>query len=157
VPYAENGFLDSCFIDRYQHKDVTSVANTLKKYLLFPSFVGLTIVILGFFLLALIKRRVITSIKDGVRILLFFASWYYCSFSLVTFLKISMNDTFCNVHPNSVSGHFNFVAFSLLSVYSASLIIGWRDKSFMIFYSIYSLVAAFLMADTFFDGYHSLR
>ncbi|KAL9649627.1 hypothetical protein ABK040_003304 [Willaertia magna] len=95
--------------------------------------------------------------KEVLLNLLYICTWYYISFSLVVFLKISIGDTICNKHPNSVSGHYNFMIYSLLTVNLLSLLTGWRNRIFWICYIIYLSLAIILLADTFFDGYHSFR
>lgn len=48
---------------------------------------------------------------------LYLAAWYYCTFNLVTFLKLYLEDTSCNHHANSISGHFNFYVFAIFSLF----------------------------------------
>lgn len=99
---------------------------------------------------------------------LFAVAWYYCSWILVGILKQIINDVNCGVHPNSVSGHYNFFTFSILSVLAlklkfdkeqhAACAFKWtRDLFFIIPYMVFVLLSVFILRDTYVLGYHSMR
>lgn len=102
-------------------------------------------------------------------------AWYYCSWILVAILKQIINDTSCGRHPNSVSGHYNFFTFAILSVLFLKLKFDSEQSEegnrsgrradrvtlmsavFGIFYVLFIAGSMLSLWDTYFLGYHSLR
>nr|CAG4713131.1 unnamed protein product [Naegleria fowleri] len=152
--------LDKCFMDRFDKSQV-HFAITIKKYFLFPAYTALTLLGIIAMLLFSYARQyspifICKNWKQTLRMVVQISSWYFCSHALVIFLKIWISDHSCNIHPNSVSGHYNFVLYSLITTYCGCAMVGWRDKKFWIFYSLSLVFGVSVMLDTLIFGYHSL-
>lgn len=150
-----------CFLDRFS-KEKVHVAITIKKIVLFPAYSLMTFIGLAYLIYHSFRNSnngvsLCNNWQDCFGMIIQYVTWYMCSNALVVFLKIWIADHTCNKHPNSVSGHYNFVLFSLLSMIVMSGLTGWRNKGFKIFYTVYLLLGFFVMLDTLFFGYHSLR
>ena len=158
-----NDYVDVCLVDRFEKKEqVVSNAIYLKKTFLFPSFLVLTLFGIVITLIYSYKKQYSPSThcrnwKETLRAILQFSSWYYCSYSVVIFLKLYIGDHTCNIHPNSVSGHYNFILFSVFAFYILLKMVGWNDWKSTAFYYLYVFVGVAIMLDTFVFGYHTFR
>lgn len=56
------------------------------------------------------------SSSRAIYLTLFTVSWYHISWGFLLFLKQYLNDSRCNIHPNSISGHFHYFVFSMLTL-----------------------------------------
>ena len=102
--------------------------------------------------------------------------WYLGFYFLCNALKGYMGDATCNVHANSISGHYLFHLYSGLallhihaqqthathySVLSAAfhqrLFASNVSKLFMFVWVCYALLSAIILMNTYLHGYHSLR
>lgn len=58
----------------------------------------------------------LSSPKRAIFLTLFTVSWYHISWGFLLFFKQYLNDVTCNIHPNSVSGHYHYFVFSMLTL-----------------------------------------
>ena len=112
---------------------------------------------------------------DLLKVLLAYM-WYLAAYFTCNALKGYMGDSRCNVHANSISGHYLFHLYSGLAllhlhaqqthatVYSvvsphfyARLFHSNVSKLFMFVFICYSLLSAIILMNTYLHGYHSLR
>merc|ERR1711879_1113371 len=91
--------------------------------------------------------------------------WFASTHGIGVTLKTLINDCNCNVHANSVSGHFAFFTFymlahPLLAAYlprpHTSSYSGWIWL-FVPAYIIFFVGASITLSNTYLGGYHSLR
>jgi hypothetical protein len=102
--------------------------------------------------------------------------WYLAAYFLCNALKGFMGDLTCNVHANSISGHYLFHLYcglallhlhasqthatqcSLLSsAFYQRLFRSNVNKLFMFVLTCYALISAIILMNTYLHGYHSLR
>jgi hypothetical protein len=137
--------LDYCFIDRFESEVKNS--NIFYNILLFLLIINII------FSLLMIKSNVLNLLYK----LIYIIGWYYCSNSLLNYLKIYYEDKNCNVHFNSISGHSNLIIFSLLSIMYLR-IENYEENNFYIFFHLlYFVFSLIVITQTYIFGYHSLR
>ena len=112
---------------------------------------------------------------DLLKVLLAYM-WYLAAYFLCNALKGFMGDNTCNVHANSISGHYLFHLYSGLallhlhaqqthathhsivsSAFYQRLFASNISKLFMFVWVCYSLISAIILMNTYLHGYHSLR
>ncbi len=112
LKYESSSFWDSCVIQRFDDMlkplDNVGVANVIA----FRISLLIVAIMLVLFVFGNDNNRL-----NRLYHVLFTGAWYYCTWNIVTFLKVLIGDISCNKHANSVSGHFNFYVFSLLSLF----------------------------------------
>ncbi|KAL0480292.1 hypothetical protein AKO1_007062 [Acrasis kona] len=162
VYYEHNkeSFFDMCVVARFdeQKKPVREIAAA-------NTFVFKTsVTVVGVMMLLLVvgnsNRRISRLFQT-----LFTCGWYYCTWNVVAFLKLFLNDATCNRHANSVSGHFNMYIFALLSLSCLNSRLMTRDTKwtygfkilFNVLYVAFAVTSGFTLYETVFLGYHSVR
>lgn len=93
-------------------------------------------------------------------LVLFSIGWYYTTLMVVILLKYFLEDRNCSKHPNSVSGHFNIVVFSFLTLVHLKFHNQLNPKLKLLYFLsfIVSLISSIIMLIyTYFHGYHSIR
>ena len=112
---------------------------------------------------------------DLLKVLLAYM-WYLAAYFLCNALKGYMGDETCNVHANSISGHYLFHLYSglaLLHIHAQQthatqhsivsphfyqrLFHTNVSKLFMFVFICYALLSAIILMNTYLHGYHSLR
>jgi hypothetical protein len=109
--------------------------------------------------------------REGLFMIGYTISWYHVSWGFVIYLKNYLADLQCNVHPNSVSGHYHLFIFVLLTApfmhhylnhhhYDAKKANKPLSPRYKLFYASYVLLFVLSLAcmlETYMDGYHSVR
>jgi hypothetical protein len=78
---------------------------------------------------------------------------------IVILLKFLIDDHSCNIHPNSVSGHYNLIIFATLGL----LYLYFKDEEkpystyFWICFFVFKVSGWLMLYQTLFLGYHSIR
>ena len=102
--------------------------------------------------------------------------WYLAAYFLCNALKGFMGDLTCNIHANSISGHYLFHLYSglallhlhasqthathyslLSSGFYQRLFRSNVNKLFMFVLTCYATISAIILMNTYLHGYHSLR
>lgn len=168
ISITENGYFDTCTITREERPKTQKLL-----------FKTATILILLCFGITWYNEHCRTVNRNGnsliknnsLYLLVYMASWYHVSWGFVVFLKRYLNDVTCNIHENSVSGHYHFFVFSILTipfvfffmkhqVYSIrenEQGLRIREISFYVLYALLFIISMFSMLETYQNGYHSLR
>jgi len=168
IKVTKDGYFDTCNMEREERPKTQSIL-----------FKIATILMLLCFCVTWYNDHCTTVNRNGssliknnaLYLLVYMASWYHVSWGFVIFLKKYLNDFTCNIHENSVSGHYHFFVFSILTIpfvfffmkhhvhsireHERGLKI--REISFYVLYALLFVISIFCLLETYQHGYHSLR
>jgi hypothetical protein len=147
--FPNNGLLDYCVVNFHQRIESSDF---------FYNF-SLGCIVGCFLILSIDEKENAPSPRRFSKVI-FTIGWYYTTLIVVVLSKYLLKDNTCNVHANSVSGHFNMVTFGILGLIDLYFFLGVNprfSKGFFVFFGLYCISSFAMLYETYFNGYHSLR